>query len=109
MMSGNNLLLSISGDEDVNYTAPKTPSYCPSTDIKVHMAEDKQNDAYKDKTSHDITFTTSAFPTFYSSHILAYFQVFVKGYALIHSGKWVGHNFVPKKISSIPRTTPPPK
>jgi len=46
MMSDNELLLSTSGDEDVDYTAPKTPSYCPPTDTEEHMAEDKQNDAY---------------------------------------------------------------
>ena len=44
MMSDNELLLSTSGDEDVDYTAPKTPSYCPPTDTEEHMAEDKQND-----------------------------------------------------------------
>jgi len=69
-MSDNNLLLSISGDEDVDYTAPKTPSYSPSTDIEEHM--DKQNDAYEDKTSRDLAFTTSAFPSFYSSHIFKF-------------------------------------
>ena len=63
-----------SGDEDVDYTAPKTPSYSPSTDIEEHM--DKQNDAYEDKTSRDPAFTTSAFPSFYSSHIPAHFQAF---------------------------------
>ena len=47
MISDNDLLLSISGDEDVDYTVPKTPSYCPSTDTEEHMTEDKQNDAYK--------------------------------------------------------------
>jgi len=45
MMSDNKLLLylrpSASGDEDVDYTAPKTPSYCPPTDTEEHMAEDK--------------------------------------------------------------------
>ena len=79
MMSDNNLLLSIYGDEDVDYAAPKTTSYRPSTDIKEHMAEDKQHlqhDAYEDKTSRCPTFTTSAFTSFNSSHILAHFQVF---------------------------------
>jgi len=51
MMSDNKLLLylgpSTSGAEDVNYTAPKTPSYCPPTDTKENRAEDKQNDAYE--------------------------------------------------------------
>ena len=49
MMSDNNLLLSIYGDEDVDYTAPKTPSYRPSTDIKEHMADKQhlQHDAYE--------------------------------------------------------------
>jgi len=46
MMSDNELLLSTSGDEDVDYAAPKTLSYCPPTDTEEHMAEDKQNDAY---------------------------------------------------------------
>ena len=45
MMSDNELLLSTSGDEDVDYTAPKTPSYCPPTDTEEHTAEEKQNDA----------------------------------------------------------------
>jgi len=48
MMSDNELLLylgpSTSGEEDVDYRAPKTPSYCPPTDTEEHMAEDKQND-----------------------------------------------------------------
>jgi len=48
-MSDNELLLylgpSTSGDKDVDYTAPKTSSYCPPTDTEEHMAEDKQNDA----------------------------------------------------------------
>ena len=50
MMSDNELLLylvpSTSGDKDVDYTAPKTPSYCPPTNTEEHMEEDKQNDAY---------------------------------------------------------------
>jgi len=46
MMSDNELLLSTSGDEDVDYTAPKTLSYCPPTDTEEHIAEDKQNNAY---------------------------------------------------------------
>ena len=46
MISDNDLLLIISGDEDVDYTVPKTP-YCPSTDTEEHMTEDKQNDAYE--------------------------------------------------------------
>ena len=45
MMSDNELLLNTSGDEDVDYTAPKTPSYCPPTDTEEHTAEEKQNDA----------------------------------------------------------------
>ena len=32
MISDKNLLLSISGDKDVDYTVPKTPYYCPPTD-----------------------------------------------------------------------------
>lgn len=48
MISDNDLLLSICDDEDVNYTVPRTPSYCPPTDNEEDMAEDKQNDAYKD-------------------------------------------------------------
>ena len=46
MISDNELPLSTSGDEDVDYTAPKTPCYCPPTDTEEHMAEDKQNNAY---------------------------------------------------------------
>jgi len=37
MMSDNELLLSTSGDEDVDYTAPKTLSYCPPTDTEEHI------------------------------------------------------------------------
>ena len=37
MTSDNNLPLSISVDEDVDYTTPKTPSYCTSTDIEERM------------------------------------------------------------------------
>ena len=51
IMSDNNLLLDLgpntSGDEDVDYTAPRTPSYCPPTDTEERMTEDEQNDAYK--------------------------------------------------------------
>ena len=52
MISDNDLLLSISDDEDVDYTVPKTPSYCPSTDTEEHMTEDKQNDAYENPLSY---------------------------------------------------------
>ena len=31
----------------------------------------------------------------------------MKGHALIHSGKWEGRDFFRKKISKIPRPTPP--
>ena len=34
MILDNDLLLSISGDKDVDYTVPKTPSYCPVTDTR---------------------------------------------------------------------------
>lgn len=88
--------------------------------------------------------------TFYSSYVLAHFQVFtvqshatqiplcadaviwvtlpvsyfhfrlflswgrwgegeMKGHALIHSGKWEGHDFFLQKISKITRHPPPPK
>ena len=50
-MSDNDLLLDLgpntSGDEDVDYAAPRTPSYCPPTDTEEHMMEDEQNDAYE--------------------------------------------------------------
>ena len=49
MTSDNNLLLIISGDEDVDYTTPKTPSYCASTDIEEHMMLTKTKPAV---TSH---------------------------------------------------------
>ena len=39
----------------------------------------------------------------------AFVQVFVKGHALIQSGKWKGHEFFSQKISKIPRPTPPPQ
>ena len=46
MMSDNDLLLDLgpnaSGDEDVDYAAPRTPSYCPPTDTEEHMTEDKK-------------------------------------------------------------------
>ena len=48
-MSDNDLLLDLgpntSGDEDVDYAAPRTPSYCPPADTEEHMMEDEQNDA----------------------------------------------------------------
>ena len=48
IMSDSDLLLDLgpntSGDEDVDYAAPKTPSYCPPTDT------DEQNDAYENST-----------------------------------------------------------
>ena len=51
MMSDNDLSLDFgpntSGDDDVDYAAPRTPSYCPPMDIEEHMTEDKQNDAYE--------------------------------------------------------------
>ena len=51
IMSDNDLLLDLgpntSGDEDVDYAAPRTPSYCPPTDTEEHMMEDEQNDAYE--------------------------------------------------------------
>ena len=51
MMSDNDLLLDLgpntSGDEDVDYAAPRTLSYCPPTDTEEHMTEDEQNDAYE--------------------------------------------------------------
>ena len=50
-MSDNDLLLDLgpntSGDEDVDYAAPRTPSYCPPMDTEEHMMEDEQNDAYE--------------------------------------------------------------
>ena len=49
MTSDNNLLLSISVDEDVAYTTLKTPSYCTSTDIEERMMLTKSKPAV---TSH---------------------------------------------------------
>ena len=34
--------------------------------------------------------------------------VFVKGHALIHSGKWEGHEFFRKQFPQYPGPTPPP-
>ena len=50
IMSDNDLLLDLgpntSGDEDVDYAAPRTSSYCPPAETKEHMTEDEQSDAY---------------------------------------------------------------
>ena len=35
-------------------------------------------------------------------------QVFLKGHALIHSGKWEGHDFFRKKFLKYPTQPPPP-
>ena len=36
------------------------------------------------------------------------FTVFVKGHALIQSGKWEGHDFIRKKFLKYPGSQPPP-
>ena len=50
IMSDSDLLLDLgpntSGDEDVDYAAPRTSSYCPPAETEEHMTEDEQNDAY---------------------------------------------------------------